>query len=157
MTRLLTTTLAIVLIVGSGSSAQSGERPFQGEASGFFSDSGRTYEVFGQATHLGRCQSSLGLRHAPQLFFRRLLDIFGDDPLARSSQAFFIASDGSALLGTIRYDAFDAESLTAAAEITISGGTGRFAEAAGTIDVLFLFTNETLLECDVLMDGTLDY
>ena len=159
MNRLIAFTLATLLLTAYISSAESAERPFQGESSGSFSEFAHGYEVFGQATHLGQCASQLGLRNSPEVFFRHVLEILRDNPnpVLRSSPTVIVAADGSSLQGTIRYDAFDAELLTATAVITITGGTGRFAEATGTIDVLLLFTGETLISCDVLMDGTLNY
>jgi hypothetical protein len=157
MNRLCASILAVGLITGSGTSAQSADRPFQAELSGAYSEFARGYEVLGHVTHLGNSQAVLGLRHSPQVFFRFLLDIFRDDPVARSSQAFVVAADGSVLMGIIRYDDFDAGTLMATGEFTFIGGTGRFAEVVGAVDVLLLFSGETLLDCDVLMDGTLDY
>jgi len=156
MNRLLIIALATLLLVGSNSLAECEERPFQAASSGLLGFA-QQYEIGGQATHLGHFGGSLRVRHTAEIFFRILLDLFRDDPAARTSTAFFVAADGSTLEGTIRYDTFDAESLTATAEISITGGTGRFANAGGTFDVLLAFETERLGSCEVLMDGTIDY
>jgi hypothetical protein len=134
---LLVVTAAALLF---NSRIQAAERPFTAAVSGSVVEDEFGFESLqwsGTATHLGLCHGR----------FEML------------SGAFLIAADGAGLLAHIRFhdEAFDAQTLTLPATVTVEDGTGRFAGATGTIDVLIVFRDATLLEFDCLMIGTLDY
>lgn len=136
----------------AASVAQAAERAFQANLSGSAED--RALRVSGQATHLGQCVGSFETLLAPRDFFAAL-DNFSES--TRTRAAFLAAADGSKLEGRIRYGSYDPETLTALATLAITGGTGRFEDASGTIDVVFTFSDATLADFDCSMDGTLDY
>jgi hypothetical protein len=150
---------AVALALLAAMPASAVERPFFGDASGFVEGASSLRLIgSGQATHVGQCDAEFGLRMSPRSFFPNL------DRLPqsfRSSPASLLASDSkassSSLHGTIFYDTYDPETLTATAVLVITDGTGRFHGAIGTIKVMFVFMDDSLIEFDCSMDGAIDY
>ena len=154
---LLSMVASAILVI---SPIQAAEVPFAGALSGSAVDTrpGTAEDFYlngaGTATHLGLCRGSFRTLVRPRRLFP-LLETSSED--ARTKFADLVSADNSKLEGMIRYDSYDPETLSAWATFTITSGTGRFQGTTGTIDVLFLFSDATLLDFDCLLDGRLDY
>ena len=142
---LLGLALATLTLLAAGTPTQADERPFRANWSGglyYDGYSGGYLFANGQATHLGAASFSGGLG---SLDNSQIIYITGD----------FRAANGDRLFATSAVD-FDVDTGIAIGTLTFTGGTGRFEDAAGSADVIFVLDPD-LQSFYFLIDGSVDY
>jgi hypothetical protein len=131
---LVSLVLAFAMLSAASASAKPGgtDRPITGKGTGTISvDPGTgafTGDVPGNSSHLGEVDvliAGVGTRTA-------------DGTFAGSGTATIVAANGDELTGTITVtqEALPGGRFITTVEVTITGGTGRFADASGTLTVI---------------------
>jgi hypothetical protein len=126
--------LAAASLLAFDTPARAGERPIEAEGIGGldarddFSSLGM--QGSGEGDHLGKCSLFVSLDPIEFLDFGHLVPL----------NVRLHAANGDNLLAEIEGE-FDPETGILAATITFGGGTGRFADATGTANLLIAFDN----------------
>jgi len=137
--------LAVLSLLAAGTPAHAGERPFRADLSGglyYDGYSGSLGAIGFEATHLGKANFFGGVG---SLDNSQIIYISGD----------FSAANGDRLFATSAVD-FDMDTGIAIGTLTFTGGTGRFEDAAGSADVIFVLDPD-LQSFYFLIDGSVDY
>jgi hypothetical protein len=126
--------------------AQAVERPFRLTARGTLTDG--AVQATGTATHLGRFAETGTLTFTPD----------PNDPniVLASGTLTFTAANGDQLVGTITDVPLDLTTGIATGEIVFTGGTGRFADASGTVGFV-VQQNLVTGAFETVALGTLDF
>ena len=140
--------LAVLALLALGRSAPAEERPFQLQRGhinpSVVEDTFASVDVFGEITHLGRTQGGGLVVLSPTGTYT--FDVIGT--------IVFIAANGDRLYATFVGSGFLDDFLRIAGlegTLTFVGGTGRFADASGSADLMFLSGVGSSIE------GTIDY
>ena len=142
----------VCALLGLAAPARAGERPFYAEGEAIRVSSGHTERYFGdtEVMHFGL---------ARLVFEARSSALYppeeGVDPRVVVTSAFLLAANGDQLFLDVDVE-LDPDTGIAVGTLTFAGGTGRFADAAGTADVLLLF-GDRYRSFDFLIAGTIDY
>lgn len=124
--------LALALIIPAAALAAAGgtDRPIQGTMSGTISINPTTGAIIGDATgensHLGEST----------LHFEGTVQPTGEDTYAGTAAVTLVADNGDRLTGIADVTT---TGLTTTTVVEITGGTGRFADASGTLTVTCLY------------------
>jgi hypothetical protein len=151
--------LAIVALglLAAVTPARAEERPFAGSGSGGL-DYGNPYlGGIAEVTHLGRAGISVPLNPVELYYFDNVVPLSGFHLFQRAAGG---GSHGDILFADIDA-AFDPDVGILVATITFTGGTGRFADATGTANLLIVFDDWTGPygdpRFDFAIEGTIDY
>ena len=122
--------LAVASLLAFDTPARAGERPIEAGGIGGLDarDAFPSLQGPGEGDHLGKCSLFLSLDPIQFLDFGHLV------PLSVRLHA----ANGDNLLAEIEGEV-DLETVILAATITFAGGTGRFADATGTANLLIVF------------------
>ena len=129
--------LAVLTLPGISRPVLAEERPFQLQKGGVFvrfdSYSGADVFAFGEITHLGKTYVSGRVGVNPT----------GPDTFDAFGSVVFIAANGDRLYATVEgaggISMFTGDVSSADFTLTFVGGTGRFADASGSADLIFLY------------------
>ena len=137
--------LAALSVLAAGTPAHAGERAFKASGEGTVDDIDRL-QGLGQATHLGRSVLRLRL-DATDLFNGNSIPGYGSLSSASGEVLYFHVMDPYY---------FDPATGVVIATLTFTGGSGRFQDATGSADVMFVF-DVYLQHFVFLIDGSIDY
>ena len=134
----------LLIVAGTVAPAAAEERPFQATGVGFIAHDGYLLALTFEGTHLGKARFD-GNVDPDLLQYPYILEI----------PAYLTAANGDRLyLDSVVYN--DVDTGIAIGTLTFNGGTGRFQDATGSADVMFVF-DLNLQHFLFLIDGSIDY
>jgi hypothetical protein len=139
----------LLVVAGALAPAAAGERPISASGAGYIDlNTGLLAAVGFEATHLGKA-----------IFYGSLLQGSLDNSQPINIPGYFYAANGDRLFATSATDYdidYDTGIGIAIGTLTFTGGTGRFQDATGNADVMFIF-DLNLDQFLFVIDGSIDY